>query len=164
MTIDELIDDIQGELTVGGAIPRLVPDTEIRRIVMRRGVPWFWRNYRLGSRKEYWLMEKESLKDSVDWSGSRKICIPHNVIAVTWMWEMNEKDLFSLGINAPNLSINLGVTNQPYLTSFVTNVGQLGVYKVALDFFSDMINKLSKYLYKFEFIIFFGGDNNLKNP
>jgi hypothetical protein len=33
--------------------------------------------------------------------------------------------LFQLGLNTPNLSVNLGVTNQPYLSSYVTTIGEL---------------------------------------
>jgi hypothetical protein len=59
--------------------------------------------------------------------------------------------LFQLGINTPNLSVNLGVTNQPYLSSYVTTIGELGVYKTILDSMSDMLNQLNKYTLKFQF-------------
>jgi hypothetical protein len=56
-----------------------------------------------------------------------------------------------LGINSPNLSVNLGVTNQPYLSSYVTTIGELGVYKTILDSMSDMLNALNKYTLRFHF-------------
>jgi hypothetical protein len=56
-----------------------------------------------------------------------------------------------LGINTPNLSVNLGVTNQPYLSSYVTTIGELGVYKTLLDNMSDMLNQLNKYTLKHHF-------------
>jgi len=45
----------------------------------------------------------------------------------------------------------MGVTNQPYLSSYVTTIGELGVYKTILDSFSDMLNQMSKYTVKFNY-------------
>jgi hypothetical protein len=42
----------------------------------------------------------------------------------------------------------MGVTNQPYLSSYVTTIGELGVYKTILDSMSDMLNQLNKYTLK----------------
>jgi hypothetical protein len=56
-----------------------------------------------------------------------------------------------LGINTPNLSVNLGVTNQPYLSSYVTTIGELGVYKTVLDSMSDMLNQMNKYTLRYQF-------------
>jgi hypothetical protein len=47
--------------------------------------------------------------------------------------------------------VNLGVTNQPFLSSYVTTIGELGVYKTILDSMSDMLNQLNKYTLKFSF-------------
>jgi hypothetical protein len=47
--------------------------------------------------------------------------------------------------------VNLGVTNQPYLSSYVTTIGELGVYKTVLDSMSDMLNQLNKYTLKYHF-------------
>jgi hypothetical protein len=49
------------------------------------------------------------------------------------------------------MSINMGVTNQPYLSSYVTTIGELGVYKTILDSFSDMLDTLSKHTVKFHY-------------
>ena len=43
---------------------------------------------------------------------------PEEVEAITRIVKIDDPSLFSLGIQAPHLSINLGVTNQPFLTSF----------------------------------------------
>ena len=59
--------------------------------------------------------------------------------------------LLQLGINTPNLSVNLGVTNQPYLSSYVTTIGELGVYKTLIDSLSDMMNQLNKYTVKYHY-------------
>jgi hypothetical protein len=64
---------------------------------------------------------------------------------------MRGDSLLQLGINTPNLSVNLGVTNQPYLSSYVTTIGELGVYKTLIDNLSDMMNQLNLYTTKFHF-------------
>jgi hypothetical protein len=47
--------------------------------------------------------------------------------------------------------VNLGVTNQPYLSSYVTTIGELGMYKTLLDNMSDLLNQLNKYTLKYQF-------------
>jgi hypothetical protein len=49
------------------------------------------------------------------------------------------------------MSVNLGVTNQPYLSSYVTTIGELGVYKTVLDSMSDMLNQMNKYTLKHQY-------------
>ena len=43
------------------------------------------------------------------------------------------------------------MTNQPYLSSYVTTIGELGVYKTLLDNMSDMMNQLNKYTLRSQF-------------
>ena len=59
--------------------------------------------------------------------------VPCEIQTVVYLYEVRGDSLFQLGINSPNLSVNLGVTNQPYLSSYVTTIGELGVYKTILD-------------------------------
>ena len=59
--------------------------------------------------------------------------------------------LLQLGINVPNLSVNLGVTNQPYLSSYVTTIGELGMYKSLIDNMADMLNQMNLYTVKYHY-------------
>jgi hypothetical protein len=77
--------------------------------------------------------------------------MPEEVEAITRIMKVDDPSLFRLGIQAPHLSINLGVTNQPFLTSFVTTAGDLAVYRSAIAAFSDEINKLTKNTLKFDY-------------
>ena len=79
--------------------------------------------------------------------------LPEECENVVKIHNISDPSLFRIGIQAPNLSINFGVTNQPYLTSFVSNVGELGVYRQILSAFSDELNKLSKLYNKFSYNI-----------
>lgn len=149
-TIEELIDVIQGELTVSGALPKLLPDLEVRRLIENKVEPWFYQNYLYGVQKTYYHVSHEAFKTE-EWTRYRYIQLPCEIQTISWIYEVRKTSLLSLGINAPNLSINLGVTNQPYLSSYTTTIGELGVYKTVLDSFSDMLNQLSKFTVKFNY-------------
>jgi hypothetical protein len=81
----------------------------------------------------------------------RYVEVPCEIQSVSYLYEVRSQSLFQLGINTPNLSVNLGVTNQPYLSSYVTTIGELGLYKTVLDNMSDMLNQMNKYTLKHHF-------------
>ncbi len=47
LTIEELVDSIQTELTISCALPKTLPDAQIRQIIEKRALPWFYRSYQL---------------------------------------------------------------------------------------------------------------------
>lgn len=149
-TIEEFIDFIQNELTVGCALPKVLPDSEIRRIIETRALPYFYRNYQYSVQKMYFLVHKEAFQTE-EFTKYRYVTVPCEIQSVVYLYEARGESLFQLGINTPNLSVNLGVTNQPYLSSYVTTIGELGVYKTILDSMSDMLNQLNKYTLKYHF-------------
>jgi hypothetical protein len=149
-TIDEMIDLIQNELTISCALPRTLPDANIRQIIETRALPWFYRNYQYAVQKLYFLINKEAFF-SEEFTKYNYVNVPCEIQSVTYLYEVRGSSLFQLGINTPNLSVNLGVTNQPYLSSYVTTIGELGVYKTLLDNMSDMLNQLNKYTLKYNF-------------
>lgn len=149
-TIEELIDLVQGELTISCALPRTLPDTSVRQVIEARALPWFYRNYQYAVQKMYFLIYKEAFF-SEEYTKYSYVEVPCEIQSVIYLYEMRGDSLFQLGINTPNLSVNLGVTNQPYLSSYVTTIGELGVYKTVLDSMSDMLNQLNKYTLKHHF-------------
>jgi len=149
-TVDELIDVIQGDLTISCALPKLLPDLEIRRLIENKALPWFYQNYYYAVQKIYYYIDKRAFLTE-EYTRYRYITLPCEIQTISWIYETRDSSLFNIGINAPNLSINMGVTNQPYLSSYVTTIGELGVYKTILDSFSDMLDILSKYTVKFQY-------------
>jgi hypothetical protein len=143
-TIEEFIDSIQTELTIACALPKTLPDEAIRMIIEKRALPWFYRNYYYSVQKLYFLIRKEAFQTE-EFTKYRYVTVPCEIQSVSYLYEVRGQSLFQLGINTPNLSVNLGVTNQPYLSSYVTTIGELGVYKTILDSMSDMLNQLNKY-------------------
>jgi len=149
-TIEELVDLVQNELTISCALPKTLPDANIRQIIETRALTWFYRNYQYAVQKMYFLILKEAFYQD-DFTKYNFVQVPCEIQSVIYLYEVRGDSLFQLGINTPNLSVNLGVTNQPYLSSYVTTIGELGVYKTVLDSMSDMLNQLNKYTLKYNF-------------
>lgn len=149
-TIEEIVDLVNAELTMDCALPQILPMRTIRRIIETEAAPWFYQNYRYAVHKNYYFIHRAAL-ETEEYTRYKWLMLPEEIQTVVWLFEVNDRSLYQLGINAPNLSINMGVTNQPYLSSYVTTIGELGTYKAILDSFSDMINQLSKFTLKYEY-------------
>lgn len=149
-TIEEFIDQVQTELNIACSLPKTLPDEAIRTIIERRALPWFYRSYQYAVQRMYFLVKKDAFFTE-EFTKYRYVNVPCEIQSVVYLYEVRGESLFQLGINTPNLSVNLGVTNQPYLSSYVTTIGELGVYKSILDSMSDMLNQLNKYTLKFEY-------------
>ncbi len=150
LTIEEFVDMISSELTISCALPKSLPDANIRQIIETRAKPWFYRSYQFAVQKIYYLIRKDAFF-SEEFTKFNYVNVPCEIQSVTYLYEVRGASLFQLGINTPNLSVNMGVTNQPYLSSYVTTIGELGVYKTMLDSMSDMMNQLNKYTLKYQF-------------
>jgi len=149
-TIEEMVDLIQTELTISCALPKSLPDASIRQVIENRALPYFYRWYQFAVQKIYYLIKKEAFFTE-EFTKYRYVEVPCEIQSVVYLYEVRGQSLFQLGINSPNLSVNLGVTNQPFLSSYVTTIGELGMYKTILDNMSDLLNQLNKYTLKHHF-------------
>lgn len=152
MTLDELINDVNMHLTMSGALPKILPQLEIERLIENDAKLYFRENYSQALIKEYIYMPSSVFQTDC-FTKYKYVQLPCYIQNVVWLYMVNNNSLFSLGVSAPDLSVNLGVTNQPYLSSYATTVGELGVYKVVIDSFADMLNQLSKNTLKYNFNI-----------
>ena len=148
-TIEELIDFVQQDITIYGTLPKTLPDQSIRQFVETRALPWFYMNYIYAVTKQYYHIPACVFKHSD--AGASYIELPCEVQSVTWLHRITNTNLLQLGLNTPNLSVNLGVTNQPYLSSYVTTIGELGTYKTLIDNMSDMLDQMSLFTVKHHF-------------
>lgn len=146
-TIEEFVDFVSNELTISCSLPKTLPDAEIRRIVETKAMPYFYRNYQYAVQKTYYMIKRDAFFTE-EFTKYRYVTMPCEVQTVSYLYEVRSESLYQLGLNTPNLSVNLGVSNQPYLSSYVTTIGELGVYKTILDSMSDMLNQLNKYTMK----------------
>ena len=150
ITIEQLIDIVNNDLTFSGLMPRTLPDTEIYRIIKEHALEWFYKNYQYSTIKSYYFMSQDCLRTE-QYTKYRYFVLPDEIESIVRIVKIDDPSLFQLGIQAPHLSINLGVTNQPFLTSFVTTAGDLAVYRSVISAFSDEINKMNKQTLKFRF-------------
>lgn len=149
-TIEQLVDYVQADLTFSGLMPKILPDLEIARIIKEQALQWFYKNYQWALIKSYYKLDRKVINTD-DYTNNGFIILPEECENVVKIYNISDPSLFRIGVQAPNLSINFGVTNQPYLTSFVTNVGELSVYRQILSAFSQEVNKLSKLYNKYAF-------------
>jgi len=150
ITIEQLIDIVNNALTFSGMVPKTLPDMEIYRIIKESALEYFYKNYQSATIKSYYYMAKDCLHTE-QYTRYKYFVLPEEIENVVRIVKIDDPSLFRLGIQAPHLSINLGVTNQPFLTSFVTTAGDLAVYRSAISAFSDEINKLTKQTLKYRF-------------
>jgi hypothetical protein len=149
-SLEEFIDFVQTDVTVGGALPKNLPDHAIRQFIETRALPWFYQNYQYAVSKMYYHIDRAAFK-SETYTAYRYIELPCEIQSISWIYKIQNQHLLQLGLNVPNLSVNLGVTNQPYLSSYVTTIGELGVYKSIIDTMADMLNQMNLYTVKFHF-------------
>jgi hypothetical protein len=150
MTIDQLVDIVQADLTISGLFDKILPDLEIYRLIREDALDWFYKNYQFSKIKMFYFLEKSFLTTE-QYSRNQYLILPPEVEDIVRIVKIDNPTLFRLGIQAPNLSINMGVTNQPFLTSFVTTAGELGVYRSVISNFADQINKMTANTLRFNY-------------
>lgn len=143
ITLEQLIDIVQQDLTFSGSLPKVLPDKEIHRLIKEICLEWFYKNYQFAVQKSYYYLKYDWVTRDM-YTRYQYFILPEEIENITKVIKAEDVSLFRLGIQAPNLSINLGVTNQPFLTSFVTTAGDLALYRSTIGYFADEINKLTK--------------------
>jgi len=150
MTIDQLIDIVQSDMTMSGLFDKILPDLEIQRLIREEALDWFYKNYQFSKIKWFYFLNKSFLSTE-QYHRNQYLILPQEVEDIVRIVKIDNPTLFRLGIQAPNLSINMGVTNQPFLTSFVTTAGELGTYRSVISNFSDQINKMTANTLRFNY-------------
>lgn len=149
-TQEEFIDFVQQDLSIGYALPIELPCTEIQRFIETQALDWFYQNYFYSVIKMYYFLDKEAFKTD-EFTRFRYITLPDEIQTIPYIYQIMGTSLFQLGINVPNLSVNMGVSNQPYLSSYTSTIAELGVYKSIIDSMSDMLNQMNKYTVRYDF-------------
>jgi hypothetical protein len=131
------------ELTISGQLPKDVPEKEIRRII-NESLEWFYFHYKYANYKDYYYVSEDMMKRDSHISNTFEVELPCDIFNVVYAYAVNRSDLFQLGVYAPDLRIGLGVTSQPYLTSYITSIAELTVTRVSVQSFGEMLKKLSR--------------------
>jgi len=155
ITIEQLIDIVNADLTVSGLLPKILPDQEIYRLIKEDALGYFYRDYQFATQKIYYKLPLTCFQTE-QYTQYRYFVLPEEITQVTDIFMISNPTMFRLGMQAPHLSIDMGVTNQPFLTSFVSTIGELAVYRSVIGAFSSEVNKMSRNTVKFDF-------NNINN-
>lgn len=156
MKLPEFIDRVNSEISVSGMIPTaLLKKVEIQRIT-EEASKYMYKWNPMSSIESYLYIPFENFKNKKyaafkHFNIDKSVELPCEVRAIREVYQTNKSNMFEFGIHAPNMNVGLGISNQPYLSSFVTTIGELGVYKVMIDSFSDMIEKLNRRKIRFDY-------------
>lgn len=150
ITIEQLIDIVNADLTVSGLLPKILPDPEIYRLIKEMALDYFYRDYQFATQKIYYKLPL-SCFFTEQFTQYKYFVLPDEITQVTDVIMIDNPNMFKLGMQAPHLSIDMGVTNQPFLTSFVSTIGELAVYRSVIGAFSSEVNKMSKSTVKYDF-------------
>ena len=63
MTIDQLVDIVQADLTLSGLFDKILPDLEIYRLVREEALEWFYKNYQFSKIKIFYYLEKNFINN-----------------------------------------------------------------------------------------------------
>ncbi len=77
--------------------------------------------------------------------------LPDFIRQVVWVYGIHDGSAFQLGMSAPAVSITQGVSNQPYVSSFMSTVGEISLYRLVIQNFSDTLMQMNKTTYKRDF-------------
>ena len=140
MTEAEFINNIQGELTVSGSLPKLVPDKEIRRIIMN-AEDYFAENYITSVEPHIYIIKKENFKTDA-WKADRTIDMPQCVISVNEVKEVTGES--RLGNIDRDFSENRLIASEIFLSSFhgddlVMRTAQYQYFDLAKAYFLQQI-------------------------
>lgn len=155
ITIEQLVDLVQSKLTFSGSIPCYVKNEEIERIIQMDALPYFYNRYKHASTRSYFYVPKTALQDVAgsNSGGHKCVQLPDYIRQVAWVYGVNDGTAFQLGMSAPAISVNTGATNQPYVSSFMSTIGEMSLYRLVVQGFSDTLQQLNKSTYKKDFNI-----------
>ena len=102
LSMTEFIDFIQSDVTVGGALPKNLPDQSIQQFVETRAAKWFYQNYQYAVSKMYYLVNKDAFNTD-EYTKYKHIELPCEIQSISWIYKIMNTSLLQLGINVPNL-------------------------------------------------------------
>ena len=148
LTLNELVDLIQQELTINGAIGKVLPDLAIQRIATQKGLRWFYRYYKFALQRTYYYVDLIQMykKQSTD---SKFFYLPDEIEAIKWIYLVNYNEMRNLGYILPTNAIGFGATSQSYVASI--NVSEWAEAMTTMNAFNDALSSYSKNTVKFNF-------------
>lgn len=148
LSIEELIDLVQQEITVNCALPKLLPDNAIRRIATQQGMRWFYRYYKYALQKTYYYVDLISMYKNKS-TDTKFFTLPPEIEGIKWIYLVNYSDMRSLAGLMPTNSFNLSMTSSSFVASI--NVSEWAESLTTMNALSDSLAMYSKNTIKFSF-------------
>lgn len=114
MTLKELLEDVNSELSISCAIPIKLPEERIKKII-NSAKDWFYDNYQYAV-EEKLIVVPAALFASSEFKGSRAIKLPSDVISIFDFREMTGAGI--IGPNTGDFSMNRMMAADIYLNPF----------------------------------------------
>jgi hypothetical protein len=154
LTIEELIDLVQDELTFSRAMPCILKDEEIRRLAEKRVSPWFYRNYHYATEKAYFGVKKNSFRHHKN--GMWYVKMPNEVQYCTWIYQVGDARRFGFGFASDKLGEDVGYSLGSASGAGgnsgggmnMTTMGDFAVFRLVVEGFADVLNKMNKSTFK----------------
>ncbi len=147
-TLNELVDLIQQDLTVNCALPKVVPDEAIQRIITQKGLRWFYRWYMNATQRTYYYVDLIQMYRNRS-TDSKFFYLPDEIESIKWIYLVNYNEMRNLGYILPTNAIGFGATSQSYVASI--NVSEWAEALTTMNNFNDALSSYSKNTVKFHF-------------
>lgn len=141
MTESEFIKQIQDEITVSGALPIVIEDVEIQRII-KQAAKWFWENYGDAVETKYYIIKKEDFETD-SFKEGRHIQLPDCIVSV---YDVREVSGFGrIGNIDKDLSADKLIASEVFLSSYtgddlVMRTAAMGFFDLTKAFFLNRIS------------------------
>lgn len=136
MTLEEMVQDVQQELTFSKGLPFQLNETEIKRVI-RIAEKFFYDNWRYATEQKYMLLPIELFNAPI-FSKSRMIKMPECVQFVTGLRELKHGSVF--GTIDRDFSDMKFLGSEMFLTPFV---GDSLVYRTVMFSFIDLTKQFT---------------------
>lgn len=113
MTKQELISQVNGEITASYAIPFSLPPVEIERLIDLEA-SWMYREYRDAVQDRWYVLDKRYF-NTQEWRNTRTFQLPPCVMAIRYVYEMSGGQR-AFGIHDPDMNFDRLMAADLYLT------------------------------------------------
>jgi hypothetical protein len=117
MTRAELIQMVNDEITVSGALPYSVPEKELERII-EQSKNWFYKNYQYAVETQHYVINKGWFADA-EFKRTRSVLLPDCVVSVFECREISGGG--RLGLVGTDFSDNRLLASEIYLAPFASD-------------------------------------------
>lgn len=148
LTLDELVDLVQQDVTVNCALPKALPDEAIERIITQKASRYFYRYYKYALQRTYYYVDIQSMYRNKT-TDSKFFYLPNEVEAIKWIYMVNYHDMRNLGAQVTPNSFSFGQTSQSFIASI--NVSDWAQSLTVMNSLNDALQTYSKNTVKFSF-------------